>query len=165
MEKQILTEYADMKGEIKDLQRRIEEDKKRLERLNRNLVAEVVSCGKKGRKTLKTIKVEGKPVSLIERKEKALDKKIVMLQELEANLLDKQVEAEEYIQQIEKSELRMMLRFYFFDDLSYPQVAMEMNEIFPKRKVKYTDENIRKRISRFLENVQQCPDSKCYSVN
>ena len=160
MYKEILIEYADMKEEIKDLRRRIEKDKKELEKLNRSIVSDTVSCGKKGKKPLGIVKIQGTPDVLIQRKEKILERKIAHLQELEVDLLEKQTRAEEYIQQIEKSELRIMFRLYFIDGLSYPKVAQEMNRIFPKRRVKYTDENIRKRISRFFENVQQCPGSK-----
>lgn len=82
----------------------------------------------------------------------------MQLELLETSLLEKQNEVEEYIQQIEKSELRIMFRLYFVDDLSYPKVALKMNDIFPKRKIKYTDENIKKRIDRFKKNVPQCPE-------
>lgn len=164
MDKTVLIEYADMKEEIKDLRRRIDKDKRELERLNKLVVTDSVTCGKKGKKPLRTVKIQGRPTRLIERKEKALEKNIALLQELEADLLEKQTQAEEYIQQIEKSELRIMFRSYFIDDMSYPKVAMEMNRIFPKRKVKYTDENVKKRIQRFFQNVPQCPDKKEYHV-
>ena len=80
---------------------------------------------------------------------------------LETDLIEKQLQVEEYIQTIQKSELRIMFRLYFIDDLSYPKVAMRMNQIYPKRKIKYTDENVKKRIQRYFENVPQCPDRKC----
>ncbi len=163
--KEILIEYTSMKEEIKDLRRRIEKDRRELERLNRSVVADTVSRGKKGKRSLGTVRIQGTPGSLIRRKEKILDREIAFLQEKEVDLLDKQTQAEEYIQQIEKGELRIMFCLYFIDDLSYPKVALEMNRIFPKRRISYTDENVRKRISRFFENVQQCPDSECYSIN
>lgn len=61
---------------------------------------------------------------------------------------------------IEKSELRIIFRLYFLDDLSYPKVADQMNKMFPKRRIRYTDENIKKKIQRYFENVPQCPDKK-----
>ena len=48
VDKNILIEYADMKEEIKDLLRRIEQNKKELSRLNGQIVMDSVSCGKKG---------------------------------------------------------------------------------------------------------------------
>lgn len=69
-------------------------------------------------------------------------------------------QVDEYIESIEKSELRIMFRYYFLDNLSYAKTAMRMNDSFPKRRTKYTDENIKKRIQRFFENVPQCSDNK-----
>ena len=164
MDKNVLSEYADMKEEIKDLRRRIEADRKALDKLHRMIVTDSVTCGKKGKKPLCTVKVQGVPVSAIERREAALEKRLELLQELEASLVEKQVQVEKYISLMEKSELRIMFRFYFIDDLSYPKVAMEMNKLFPKRKKRYTEDSVRKRIQRFLENfenVPQCPDKTC----
>ena len=46
-----------------------------------------------------------------------------------------------------------MFRLYFIDGLSDAKVADRMNQIFPKRKIKYTDENVKKRIQRFFEKI------------
>ena len=48
MDRNILIEYADMKEEIKDLRKRIEQNRKELYRLNGQTVMDSVSCGKKG---------------------------------------------------------------------------------------------------------------------
>lgn len=159
MDKAVLAEYADMKEEIKDLRRRIDEDKRALEKLQRTIVTDSVTCGKKGKKPLRTVKIQGAPKLAIERKQNALARKRKLMELLEADLLEKQTEVEEYIQQIEKSELRIMFRLYFIDNLSYPKVAMKMNDAFPKRRIKYTDENVKKRIQRYLDNVPQCPEN------
>lgn len=158
MDKETLVEYAEMKEEIKDLRRRINQDKRELERLGKEIVSDSVVCGKKGKRPIRTVKVQGFASAAVIKKRNALKRKITLLELLETDLLEKQSEVEEYIQQIGKSELRIMFRLYFIDDLSYPKVALRMNDIFPKRKIKYTDENVKKRINRFLENVPQCPD-------
>ena len=160
MGKNILIEYADMKEEIKDLRKRIEQNKKELSRLNGQIVMDSVSCGKKGKKSLGTVKITGRPVTAISRKESLLNKRIRRLEELEEELLELTIQVDEYIEMIEKSELRIIFRLYFLDDLSYPKVADQMNQRFPKRRTKYTDENIRKKIQRYFENVPQCPDKK-----
>lgn len=159
MDKNILIEYADMKEEIKDLRRRIEKNQRELDKLNKMVVTDSVTCGKKGRKPIRTVKIQGFPTSAIGRKRAALEKNLKQLDILETELLELTNQAEEYIQTIEKSELRMMFRLYFIDDLSYAKVAMQMNQTFPKRKVKYTDENVKKRIQRYFQNVPQCPDN------
>ena len=149
-----------MKEEIKDLRKRIEADRKELDRLNNTVVVDSVSCGKKGKKPIRTVKVEGKPTVEIARKKALLKKRIAKLEHLEMELLELTNQAEEYIEQIPKSELRTMFRFYFIDGMTYIKVAEQMNRIFPKRRVKYTDENVKKRIQRFFKNVHQCPEQK-----
>lgn len=158
MDKTILVEYADMKEEIKDLRRRIQEDEKKLEQLNKSIVTDSVTCGKKGKKPLRTVKIQGIPNMSIGRVESALKKKRRKMEMFELELLEMQTQVEEYIEQIEKSDLRTMFRFFFIDGLSYPKTAIQMNLLYPKRKIKYTDENIKKRIQRFFENVPLCPD-------
>ena len=161
MDKSILSEYADMKEEIKDLRRRISEDQKRINQLKRTIVSDSVTCGKKGKKPIRTVKIKGFPQVEINRRVALMKRRQAKLQMLETDLIEKQLQVEEYIQTIQKSELRIMFRLYFIDDLSYPKVAMRMNQIYPKRKIKYTDENVKKRIQRYFENVPQCPDRKC----
>lgn len=160
-DRNILEEYADMKEEIKDLRRRIDAGRRELDKLNKQVVTDSVTCGKKGKKPLRTVKIQGRPTALVARKQIILERNTTKLLHLEVELLELQSQAEEYIEQIDKSELRIMFRLYFIDDLSYPKVAMQMNQIFPKRKVKYTEDNVRKRIQRFfekIENVPQCPE-------
>ena len=160
MDKSILIEYADMKEEIKDLRKRIDAGKRELDKINGMIVTDSVTCGKKGKKPLRTVKIQGQPRAAILHKKTAIAKNVKRMELLEAELLDLQGQAEEYIESIEKSEIRIMFRLYFIDDLSYSKVAMRMNQMFPKRRIKYTDENIKKRIQRYFENVPQCPDKK-----
>lgn len=154
MDKNILIEYADMKEEIKDLRRRIEQNKKELSRLNGQIVMDSVSCGKKGKKPLGTVKITGRPVTAISWKESLLNKRIRRLEELEEELLELTIQVDEYIETIEKSELRIIFRLYYIDDLTWYQVALRMNQNFPKRKVKYTEDNCRMRHNRFLEKLE-----------
>ena len=154
VDKNILIEYADMKEEIKDLRRRIEQNKKELSRLNGQVVMDSVSCGKKGKKPLGTVKITGRPVTAISRKESLLNKRIRRLEELEEGLLELTIQVDEYIETIEKSELRIIFRLYYIDDLTWYQVALRMNQNFPKRKVKYTEDNCRMRHNRFLEKLE-----------
>lgn len=154
MDKNILIEYADMKEEIKDLRKRIEQNKKELSRLNGQIVMDSVSCGKKGKKPLGTVKITGRPVTAISQKESLLNKRIRRLEELEEELLELTIQVDEYIETIEKSELRIIFRLYYIDDLTWYQVALRMNQNFPKRKVKYTEDNCRMRHNRFLEKLE-----------
>lgn len=146
---------------MKELRKRIEEDQNKLYKLENSVVTDSVSRGKKGKKSLGNVKITGKPERLINQKWQLLNKKIMQRELKEIELLEKQTQAEEYIQSIEKSEFRMMLMYFFIDDLSYVQTAEQMNKKYPKRQIRYTEENVRKRIQRFFQNVPQCPVSKC----
>ena len=153
MDKSILKEYADMKEEIKDLRRRITLDQKKIDQLNRTIVADSVTCGKKGKKPIRTVKIKGFPKIEIERRKALLERRKAKLEMLETDLIEKQMQVEEYIKKIEKSELRIMFMLYYIDSLTWYQVAMRMNQIFPKRRVKYTEDNCRIRHNRFLEQI------------
>ena len=154
MDKNILIEYADMKEEIKDLRKRIDADKKELDKLNNMIVTDSVTCGKKGRKPIRTVKIQGRPTAAIIRKQNLYEKKIRRLEELEMELLELTNQVEEYIDAIPKSELRIMFRLYYIDDLTWYQVAMRMNQSFPKRRIKYTEDNCKQRHKRFLDNFE-----------
>ena len=153
MDKSVLSEYADMKEEIKDLRRRIAADQKKIDQLQHTIVSDSVSCGKKGKKPIRTVKIKGFPKAEIERRIALMERRQAKLEMLETDLVEKQLQVEEYIQTIDKSELRIMFRLYYIDSLTWYQVALRMNQMFPKRKIKYTDDNCRKRHDRFLEKV------------
>lgn len=160
MDKNVLIEYADMKMEIKDLRRRIEDKQNRIDKLHTTVMSDTVTMGKKGRKSLGTVKVTGIPDGIITRMETALEKNQKLLELREVELLELQNDVEEYIETIPKSEMRTMLRLYFVDDMTYTRTAARMNYLRPTRRVKYTDENVKKKIQRFFENVPQCPEER-----
>lgn len=152
MDKNVLIEYADMKMEIKDLRRRIEDKQNRIDKLHTTVMSDTVTMGKKGRKSLGTVKVTGIPDGIITRVETALEKNQKLLELKEVELLELQNDVEEYIETIQKSEMRIMFRLYYIDDLTWYRVALQMNQKFPKRRIKYTEDNCRMRHNRFLEN-------------
>lgn len=160
MDKEILVQYAEMIEEIKDIRKRIVKLEKERQRLEKTIVADTVKGTRKDG-TYGPIKVTGIPSREYERKSKSIDRLQELLEEKETKLLELTCQAEEYIDSIPKSELRIMFRLYFIDGLSDVKVAMEMNRIFPHRKKKYTDESVKKRRQRFFEklkNIPQCPD-------
>ena len=118
MDKTILSEYADMKEEIKDLRRRITEDQKKIDQLKQTVVSDSVSCGKKGKKPIRTVKIKGFPQMEINRRISLLKRRQAKLEMLETDLIEKQLQVEEYIQTIRKSELRTMFRLYYIDSLT-----------------------------------------------
>ena len=153
MDKTILVQYCDMKEEIKDLRKRIQKLDKFLE--HPPIVADIVK-GTRRDGTIGTIKITGIPDPAYTRKQKIREKYQQLLERKEAELLELTCQVEEYIQSIPKSELRIMFRLYYIDGLTWVQVAHRMNGMFPKRRIKYTEDNCWRRNQRFFENVGSC---------
>lgn len=158
LDKDILVQHCEMKEEIKDLRKRIRKLDKFLE--NPPVVGDIVK-GTRRDGTIGPIKITGIPKPEYIRKQGIRERYRRLLELKEAELLELTCQAEKYIESIEKADLRVMFRIYFIDGCGYPETARQLNDIFPKRRVKYTDENVKKRIQRFFEkfeNVPQCPD-------
>lgn len=150
MDKSILIQYSDMKEEIKDLRRRI---KKLDEEINKLTAVSDSVKGTRRDGTIGSIKITGFPYPAYRRKKDLLARRRDRLSELETQLLELTNQVDEYIESIEKSELRIMFRLYYIDNLTWEMVAMKMNYMFPKRKISYTKDNCRIRHDRFLEKV------------
>lgn len=154
MDKNVLIQYVEMKEEIKGLRRRIHENERELAKLENMIVTDSVTRGKRGKKPLGTVKITGRPTAAISMKQSLLKKRNKKLEVLETELLELTNQAEEYIETIPKSELRIIFRLYYIDDLTWYQVALKMNQKFPKRRIKYTEDNCRMRHNRFLEKLE-----------
>ena len=152
MDKEILIQYEDMREEIKDIRRRIEKIEKEINHLEKLIVADTVK-GTRPDGTYGPIKITGIPSPALERKRKAAEKYRDMLQEKEAELLELTCQVEKYIENIPKSELRTMFRFYYIDNLPWWKVAQAMNRTFPKKRRKYTEDGCRMRHDRFLKEI------------
>lgn len=149
LEKSVLIQCCDMQAEIKELRRLIKMTEERLKRIEEEgAVSDTVSGGMGG---IQHFTVEGFPVPEHARVKQLLISRRERLKMKEAELLELTNQAEEYIESIEKSELRIMFRLYYIEGLTWTQVAYRMNDLFPKRKVAYTEENCRKRNFRFFE--------------
>lgn len=149
MDKNVLIQYCDMKEEIKDLRRRTTETERQIWKIaEEGTVKDTVSGGMGG---IQHFVVEGMPVPELSRKRLLLNKRKAMLIEKENELLELMNQAEEYINSIEKSELRIMFRLYYIDNLTWVQVAHRLNSIFPKRRIAYTEDSCRMKNKRFFD--------------
>ena len=149
MDKNVLIQYTDMIEEVKDIRKRILQTEKQISRIEEEgTVKDTVSGGMGG---IQHFVVEGMPVPELSRKKLPLNKQKAMLIEKENELLELMNQAEEYINSIEKSELRMMFRFYYIDGMTWLQVAHKMNQLHPKRRVAYTEDSCRMRNTRFFQ--------------
>ena len=150
--KDILVQYYEMREEIKDLRDRIDRDQRRLERMREEGIVSDTVRGTRKDGTIGPIKITGFPVPEYEAVEAMLKKRIAKLGILEDELQEAVSAVDDYIAAIPKSDLRQMFRLYYLDDLTWRQVANNMNARFPKRRIKYTEDSCRKRHDRFLEN-------------
>lgn len=151
MDKNILIQYADMRQEIKDIRRRIKETERKI---NKMLEGEIVSDTVQGTRTdgtIGSIRITGFPIRDYDKKQQSLIRLKRKLEITEEELMKNMTEAEEFIESIKNSELRIMLRLHYIDDLTWIQTAHTMNSMFKKRV--YTEAACRKRNERFFKEL------------
>ena len=148
MDKQGLVNYVSILREIAENDRRLEEMRRRIDKMRpaAGHVADTVSRGKRGKKNLGTVRIEGADDYRMINKEKArLRRRIERKHRLLAKLNAQAASAEEYIDGLPDSELRRILTFKCIDGKrTWKEVAEAMGE-------GYTDEACRKIYSRFLK--------------
>lgn len=151
MDKEVLIQCCDMVAEIKEIKRMIAQTESNLNKIREEgVVSDVVKGGMGG---WEHFKVTGLPNPEIARKEELLRKREQRLKLKELELLELTNQAEEFIESIDKSELRIMFRLYYIENLTWAQVAMKMNGMFPKRNKSYTEDGCRMRNQRFFEKT------------
>lgn len=146
MQKHILEQYTHAQAEEKDLVRRIQSVSDQLLNIETRgyLVADSVTCGKRGKKPLGIRRIQGFPVPEYERKRASLKTYKLQLELADEKLLELLNAVEEYIQGIEDSRMRRIMRYRYIDGLSWVQVAHRMGG-------HHTEESCRKTHDRFLE--------------
>ena len=155
MTKEILIEYCELRQEAADLRLRIERDQRRLSEMQEK--GYVVSDTVKGTRkdgTIGHIKITGFPEPAYEDTKAMLKKRIAKLEIIESDLLAAVNKVDDYIETIPKSELRQIFRLYYLDDLTWAQVALQMNVRYPKKRMKYTEDGCRMKHNRYLEKVK-----------
>ncbi len=152
MDKTVLIEYCDLKAEIKEIRRMIQATEDRLRKIEEEgAVSDVVSGGVGGNQHFK---VTGFPEPKYAKEKALLKSRRQRLKMKEEELLELTNQVEEYIESIPKSEIRIMLRLYYIENLTWTQVAIRLNSLFPKRKIAYTEDSCRMKNKRFFENVR-----------
>lgn len=140
--KEILIQYSDLQQEIIELQ----EKKKKLEKqfksfLDGGTVTDMVTGGNGG---IQHFKIEGFPVVAYEKARNALQKNIQKIEDKYTELLELQNEVEEYIESIEDSRMRRIIRMRFIDKLTWNQVADNIGG-------GNTEDSVRMAFNRFIE--------------
>lgn len=151
MDKNILEQYLEMKGEICDLQDRIDQDERKLARIEKEGVVSDTVRGTRKDGTIGPIKITGYPIPEVDRVKNMIKKRVAKLHVLEDELQEAVNAVDNFIAKIPKSDLRQIFRFYYLDDMTWAAVAINMNYRFPNRRIKYTEDNCRMRHDRYLE--------------
>lgn len=151
MEKNILNQYVAAKGRAKYLHQAIVSLDQKLERFNGEgyVVADTVTCGKKGKKSLGTVLIKGVPVPEYEKLKKHRERRVAQQNEelLQVEALVEDVE--KFIASVDDMEMRNLLDLYYIEDLTWVQVAHRMNSLYGKKA--YTEGSCRQKVERFLE--------------
>lgn len=145
MSKFVLFQYTDKKSEIEDLKDRIEKIKHR-----GYIIADSVKGSSKyppyNIKNYIAIGFDDISQSKIEKLEQILTQKC-------NELLDINIEAEEFINTIDDSEIRQILRHKYIDDKNWIQIAHDMNNTYKKNK--YTADSVRMKHDRFIKKFKK----------
>lgn len=152
--KELLIQYCELRGEIKDLRERIDNDKRRLRKIEEEGVVSDTVTGTREDGTIGAIKITGFPLPEYSKVNAMLKKRIAKLQIMEDELLEAVNAVDDFINSIPKSDLRQIFRFYYIDDMTWDMVAMRMNYMYPKRKIEYTKDNCRMKHNRYLEKEE-----------
>ncbi|MCM1326946.1 MAG: DUF4407 domain-containing protein [Bacteroidales bacterium] len=143
MEKNLLKQYEDMKKEKEDTLRRIKETQSQLEKLNSKYhVGDCVSGGMGG---TEHFKVRGFPYPEYDRKRTLLMQRQLRLDKLNKKLDEKLDEVERYIETVEDSRKRLILKLRYIDGLTWKQTAKRLG---PGNQAN----SVRMEIERFMEN-------------
>ncbi len=147
MTKDILAQYADLQQEEKNLVRRIQSlnDKLSNMELKGYMVADSVSCGKRGKKSLGSRKIQGFPYPEYDKKREQLKTYKLQLELADEKLLKMLTKVEEYIESIPDSRIRRIMRHRYIDKLNWTQVAINMGG-------DHTPDSCRVAHDRFLQN-------------
>lgn len=144
--KKSLSEYKDLKKEAEQIKWLIGKTQKKIDKIQKEgAVSDVVSGGMGGKEHFK---VTGFPWDELEETEELLIARINRLNKKEKEIKKKINEIECYIEEIDKSETRMIFRLKYLEKMSWVKVARKMNDT--KNGRIYTEESCRSKHDRFL---------------
>jgi hypothetical protein len=142
MDKGILTQYDDLRRELLDTKKRINQNEEELQRLAKtNMVRDTVKGGEGG---TRHYTVEGFPDSEYKRKKTLLMSRKIKLEKLEKRLDHMLNDVEEYINSVGSSRKRLILRYRYIDAMTWREIAKKLG---PGN----NGDSVRIEISRFLE--------------
>ena len=149
MNKEILNQYVSLRKEIADEQRRIDQMERQIRSMvpKDRQVTDMVSKGKRGKKSLGNIKISGIGDQTAMNRKRAALRGRKAKQELRLSRLETMVcDIEDFINQIEDSETRRIMRLFVIQGHTWKETADLMGE-------GYTEEACKQIYSRFVRKA------------
>lgn len=144
MNKLLLNQISNISKEIEDIDNRI----RKIESKPQGIVKDAVKGSSREFPYIQhNCKIEGIETPKYRKVLKSYKK---MLKQKKEKLIKLNKEFEYELNYIKDSELRMILRFKYEDNLTNNQIAHKMNQVFKDKE--YTEDSIRMKIKRFLKN-------------
>lgn len=140
--KEILTQYADLQQECKEVRGKIEKLERQIEKIERD--GNVIDKVRGGDGGLQSFKIEGFPYPEYSRKKTLLYARKATLSELEMELLETLNEVEAFIASVKDSHMRRIISLRIVDGLSWNKVADHIGG-------GNTEDSIRMSFNRFME--------------
>lgn len=141
MTREILAQYCDLQEEVKDLRKRKEKTEREIIKIEEE--GEVIDSVKGGMGGIQNYKIRGFPYPEYSRKKSKLYLYRARLENAELELLETVEKVENYIQSIDNSRIRRIIRHRFIDKLTWNQVAMRMGG-------NATEDSVKKEFQRFV---------------
>ena len=139
-------QYAELIKEREDIRRRLRRTEARFTKIEEGglLVADSVTCGRRGKKPLGTKVIRGIPFPELKELRRRLGIQKAQLEKAEAKITESVKAAEEFIQGVTDSRMRRLLRHRYLDGLGWTEVAIRMGG-------RHTAESCRKSVERFFQ--------------
>lgn len=120
----LVAQLNDLKAEIEEKEIKIQELQCELEKINKSnyLEADVVSYGKKGKKSLGTARITGFPYPYYQQKKVLLEKRICNLANRQQKLLELITVIEEKIEGVSDSKVRRILSLRYVEGLKLKEI-------------------------------------------
>jgi len=144
--RELIGQLASLKEEVEERQRRLAMIQKEIQVMEQEgcLVSDSVSCGKKGKRPLRIVKIMGFPELQYKQRKELLKKRMEYLLKKEEEQLQVVTELEKEIDQISDSQMRRILTLRYIEEFSWVQIAHRMGK-------KVTADSCRKQSERFLK--------------
>ena len=122
--KYLIGQLNDLKAEIEEKEIKIQGLQREIEKMNQSnyLESDSVSCGKKGKRPLGTVRITGFPYPYYEQKKKLLEKRIGNLADRQQKLLELITVIEEKIEEVSNSKVRRILSLRYVEGLKLKEI-------------------------------------------